>query len=134
MDHRLISVTVTFPEVVVIWNDKFVPTGLDDFESTMLRALEHRSSVASQFPSKKTPSKPPMVATRISMSFFLLGGISVGPVFPFFLVVFVVMSCVSYLFVVMGNGWDELVEELGARKRGVFFFLFFFFSGDSGCS
>lgn len=46
-----------------------------------------------------------------------------GPVFPFFLVVFVVMSCVSYLFVVVGNGWDELVEELGARKREVFFFL-----------
>lgn len=40
------------------------------------------------------------------------------------------LSCVSYLFVVVGNGWDELVEELGARKRGVFFFL----KGDPGFS
>ena len=123
MDHHLISVTVTLPEVVVIWDEKIVPTGLGDFESTMLRALEHRSSVASQFPSKKTPSKPPMVATRISMSFFCWEGFRWVLFSRCFLVVFkIVMSCVSYLFVVVGNGWDELVEELGARTRGVFIF------------
>ncbi len=84
------------------------------------RALEHRNSGASQFPSKKTPSKPPMVATRISKSLFCFVGGDVRWVLfsPCFLVA--LLSCVSYLLVCCGE-WigDELV--VGSQKRGVCF-------------